>query len=129
MCPPCDSRAKDWGRAEEGYPGMAKAFLIAALCAFLGMGAATALADEKKLLVIEPVSSDELSSEKGEGLGGQVQGAYDDALRRRGAEARTAVEGVQNIVTLNSRQTGQVNSTSLRAVNDAVGIRNLAGSD
>ena len=108
---------------------MAKAFLIAAVCAFLGMGAATALAGEKKLLVIEPVSSDELSSEKGEGLGGQVQGAYDDALRRRGADARTAVEGVQNIVTLNSRQTGQVNNASLRAVNDGVGIRNLAGGD
>ena len=108
---------------------MAKAFLIAALCAFLGMGPATALADEKKLLVIEPVSSDELSSEKGEGLGGQVQGAYDDALRRRGADSRTAIEGVQNVVTLNSRQTGQVNSTSLRAVNDVVGIRNVAGSD
>ena len=102
-------------------------FLVTAVGAFLAVSAAPALADENKLLNIEPLSGDELLAEKGEGLDGGLQVADDDPLRRRTPGVSIAIEGGQNIVTLNSGQAGQVNSTSLRAVNDLVNISNIAG--
>lgn len=109
-------------------PFMVKPFLAMAVSALLAVGATAALAGEKKLLEIEPLSSDELSSETGEGLDGDFQAAADDPLRRRRPNVRTAVGGGQNTVTLNSGQTGQINSTSLTAANDLVSIRNVAGN-
>lgn len=114
-------------------PFMVKPFPVTALglamavSAFLAVGATAALADENKLLNIEPLSSDELLAEKGEGLGGGLQTAVDDPLRRRGTNFRIAIEGGQNTVALNSGQAGQINSTSLRAVNNLVNISNIAG--
>lgn len=109
-------------------PFMAKPFLAMALGAFLIVGATAALADGNKLLDIEPLSSDELSAEKGEGLEGNFQAAADDPLRRRRSTVtNAAAAGGQNAVSINSGQTRQINSTSLGAVNDLVSITNIAG--
>ena len=103
---------------------MAKTFLVAAVSAILALGAALALADEKKFLDVEPLSSHELSTEKGEGLGG---GSTDDPLRRRGPSVRNSIDGGQSTATLNSGQSRQINSTALSASNDLVSITNIAG--
>lgn len=106
---------------------MAKTFLVAALSVILSLGAAPALADEKKFLGIEPLSIHELSVEKGEGLGGESQAAADDPTRRRGASLRSSVEGGQGTATLNSGQSSQINTSALSASNDLVSITNIAG--
>ncbi len=106
---------------------MAKTFLVAAVSVILALGAASAHADEKKFLDIEPLSSHELSAEKGEGLGGASQAAADDPSRRRGPSLRNSVEGGQSTATLNSGQSGQINTTALSASNDLVSITNIAG--
>jgi hypothetical protein len=108
-------------------PFMAKPFLAMVLGAFLIVGATAALADGNKLLDIEPLSSDELSAEKGQGLEGNFQAAADDPLRRRRSTITNATAGGQNAVSINSGQTRQINSTSLGAVNDLVSITNIAG--
>lgn len=108
-------------------PFLIMAFLVTGVAAFLAVSAAPALADEDKLLNIEPLSSDELLAEKGEGLDGNFETASDDPLRRRRPGVGTAVANGQSTVTLNSRQNEQINSTTLRAVNDLVNISNVAG--
>ena len=109
-------------------PFLANPFLVTAVGAFLAVSAAPALADENKLLNIEPLSSAELLAEKGENLGGALQTADGDPLRRRRPGVRIAIEGGQNNATMRSGQAGQINSTSLTATNDLVSIRNVAGS-
>ncbi len=116
-------------------PLLEKPFILTALGlamavgAFLALGTTAVLADENMLLEIEPLSSDALSAAKGEGLEGNSQAADDDPLRRRRSTAtNAAAAGGQNVVSINSGQTMQINSTSLGAVNDLVSISNLAGA-
>lgn len=108
-------------------PFLVTAFLVTAVGTFLAVGATAALAEEKKFLEIEPLSSDELLAEKGEGLDGGVQATGDDPLRRRRPGVATVVASGQSTVNLNSRRNDQINSTSLSAVNDLVNISNIAG--
>lgn len=107
---------------------LAKPVLAMAVSAFLTVGATAALADEKKLLDIEPLSSDELLAEKGGSLEGGLQTSVDDPRRRRGTNIGIAIEGGRNAVALSSGQAGQTNSTSLRAANNVVNITNIAGA-
>lgn len=109
-------------------PVLAISFLAMAVSAFLTVGATAALADEKKLLDIEPLSSDELLAEKGGSLEGGFQTSVDDPRRRRGTNIRITIEGGQNAVALSSGQAAQTNSTSLRAANNVVNITNIAGA-
>ena len=112
-------------------PAMIKSFLAVGLAtavsAFLAVSATGALADEAGLLNTEPVSSDELLAEKGEGLDEGLLTAGGDPLRRRIPGVGVAIEGGQNTITVSSGQTGQFNSSSLNAVNDLVSISNIAG--
>jgi len=108
-------------------PFLVTAFLVTAVGTFLAVGATAALAEEKKFLEIEPLSSDELFAEKGEGLDGGVQATGDDPLRRRRPGVATVVASGRSTVNLNSRRNDQINSTSLSAVNDLVNISNIAG--
>jgi hypothetical protein len=109
---------------------MAKVILATAVGALLAVGSVAALAEEKNLLDIEPLSSDELFAEKGENLGGGAQAGTDDPLRRRSVAvgAAAASGGQGNTTLIGSRSSGQTNSTSLSATNDLVSIRNIAGN-
>lgn len=115
-------------------PLLEKPFILTALGlamavgAFLALGTTAVLADENMLLEIEPISSAELSSATGGGLGAGVQGLGDDLLRRRAAKVNLSVDGGQKTGTSTVRQTRQISSTSLGAVNDLVSISNLAGA-
>ncbi len=102
--------------------------LAMAVSAFLAFGATAVLADGNMLLEIEPISSAELSSATGGGLGADVQGVGDELLRRRATKLNLAVDGGQKTGTSTVRQTGQISSTSLGAVNDLVSISNFAGA-
>lgn len=115
-------------------PLLEKPFILTALGlamavgAFLALGTTAVLADENMLLEIEPISSAELSSATGGGLGAGVQGLGDDLLRRRATKVNLSVDGGQKTGTSTVRQTRQISSTSLGAVNDLVSISNLAGA-
>lgn len=100
--------------------------LVATAGVGLALGAAPGLADG--LLNIEPVSSDELLAEKGEGLDGGLLVSGGDPLRRRIPGGGITVEGNQNTVAIGSGSSSQFNSSSLNALNDLVNISNVAGS-
>lgn len=109
---------------------MAKVILAAAIGAILAASSAVALAEEQKLLDIEPLSSDELLAEKGENLDIELQAGADEPRRRRATAISGAVatSGQGNTVLVRSRSSGQINSSSLNATNNLTSISNIAGN-
>lgn len=109
---------------------MAKVILAAAIGAMVAVGSAVALAEEKNLLDIEPLSSDELLAEKGEILDSELQVGADEPRRRRATAISGAVaaSGQGNTVLVRSRSSGQINNNSLNATNNLTSISNIAGN-